>query len=388
MLKHFQNKPIFYDSRKIMEWLVGRKNQSGVFSELNTILAEGMTQHPMNKAKVHAKLESLVKEDLWDQPLTLQKIRIIVWHAKGICAIFAPIFLEAKNRLKALLNERTIYADGLTPDELSARLRLVGDNHYFLETDLAKQDRQTDKDLIDIEMYTYRQLGVDPRVISLWRVTHEKWRFKGVHVSGILDWMRWTGQATTSIGNVITNMAVNSRILDLNLSAITLVLQLGDDFAALLTRKINVAEMKKISKQFYNMDSKASISEETCTFLQMNIYKNAQGVCEVGPDYRRLRKRFEVTNGTTNYDSDVFLSRVMAYIMMLGSTKEVLEVVKMYDLPLEPKLWYEMPAAIHASAIRHDTSELEVLNDYNLLINMMKTQRLYQHTWTHLKDDQ
>lgn len=55
-----------------------------------------------------------------------------------MAAVFSHIFLEAKERLKNLLNERTFYVDGKTPDEIAARLRLEKDVSTFFENDLTK----------------------------------------------------------------------------------------------------------------------------------------------------------------------------------------------------------------------------------------------------------
>lgn len=43
-----------------------------------------------------------------------------MWQRAAVQAVFGPIFIEAKSRLKQLLNYKTVYADGLRPDQLSA----------------------------------------------------------------------------------------------------------------------------------------------------------------------------------------------------------------------------------------------------------------------------
>lgn len=97
---------------------------------------------PINDVKVHVKLESLLKDETkiiknWKQ----QEARIIVWQRYAVSAIFSPIFMKAKARLKELLDENTVYTDGYRPDELSARLRLINNAKGFYENDLTKQDR-------------------------------------------------------------------------------------------------------------------------------------------------------------------------------------------------------------------------------------------------------
>lgn len=55
-----------------------------------------------------------------------------------MCAIYASVFKKAKERLKLLLNDKTIYADGLRPDELSNHAATVTEAKYFFENDLSK----------------------------------------------------------------------------------------------------------------------------------------------------------------------------------------------------------------------------------------------------------
>lgn len=61
-----------------------------------------------------------------------------MWQRKAVTAIFSCIFKEAKHRLKNLLNQNTVYSDGLRPDEISARVRLCKKVHGFFENDLTK----------------------------------------------------------------------------------------------------------------------------------------------------------------------------------------------------------------------------------------------------------
>lgn len=76
----------------------------------------------MSDVKVHVKLEILLKETPI-QNIRAQEGRIIVYQAAFMAALFSPIFLEAKSRLKELLAAHILYTDGLRPDELSAFLQ-------------------------------------------------------------------------------------------------------------------------------------------------------------------------------------------------------------------------------------------------------------------------
>lgn len=83
----------------------------------------------------------------------------------------------------------------------------------FFENDLSKQDRQTDKPLIDVEFALYDILGVHTDVLASWRSVHNLWPFSSNYHRGLQREMRLTGQATTSLGNVITNMQVHARFI-------------------------------------------------------------------------------------------------------------------------------------------------------------------------------
>jgi len=48
--------------------------------------------------------------------------------------------MEAKNRLKQILNHKTVYVDGLRPDEVSMLVKNLR-SQMVVENDLTKQDR-------------------------------------------------------------------------------------------------------------------------------------------------------------------------------------------------------------------------------------------------------
>lgn len=103
-----------------------------------------------------------------------------------VTPFFASIFLEAKKRLKLLLNQKFIYTDGLRPDELAARLRNIKNMHGVFEDDLTKQDRQTDLPILDVEFAIYELLGVHPAVLASYRTCHELYKMQGTFTKGKL----------------------------------------------------------------------------------------------------------------------------------------------------------------------------------------------------------
>lgn len=88
------------------------------------LLAEQILVKPISDIIVHLKNESLVKED-WIMDWREGQARCILWQRYAVAAIFSSVFIEAKKRMKELLHEDVIYADGLTPDELAARIHMA-----------------------------------------------------------------------------------------------------------------------------------------------------------------------------------------------------------------------------------------------------------------------
>ncbi|UYL94275.1 MAG: putative polyprotein [Tvarminne alphaendornavirus] len=295
LLEKWKTKKITWDPSTLSEWVAKRKDWNTLSKDLVRVMQEGLHVSPLNSVNVHVKQESLLK----DNPIHFQREsqgRIIVWQAKVLCGMFSPIFLQVKDRLKQLFHSAVEYTDGLTPSEIAARLRLVNAEGCF-ENDLTKQDRQTDHEIIDVEFALYDLLGVDPTVLKIWREVHHMWRFKGTETRGQLDAMRLTGQATTAIGNVIVNLIVHSQFVLDNMKHIKLMLVLGDDGAILMDRKPNLDGLRRRLEDRYNMQCKPNYYRGYGTFCCLLLYRTLTGFWEAGPDYVRLCRRYEVTNG-------------------------------------------------------------------------------------------
>jgi UDP:flavonoid glycosyltransferase YjiC (YdhE family) len=382
-------KPIMYDGAAVREWIRTRPGHIAISKELDELLAQGWELNPINRANVHVKLEALLKEEFATQSIRDQALRIIVWQMKGICAIFAPIFAEAKKRIKKWLNRKVLYADGYTPDELSARARLIPSRGTILmEDDLSKQDRQTDEQLIECEMYWYIQAGVPVDIVNFWHQTHKNWRFKGKHTSGILNAMRLTGQATTALGNFIVNLMVHSRLLQEHKQIIILVMVLGDDFLCYSNGTIDSSKQGRISKDYYNMVSKAKHSKDEGTFLQMVSYPTEAGTMEIGADIVRLSMKFEVTNGVSEIMGDNLKARIASYVVMVGNCPEMQEVNQRLQLGLNVPTWYRQDAAIRATMIKRNMSEIEVRNELALLKRNMLRGYANVYHWDVMTDTQ
>lgn len=109
--------------------------------------------------------------------------------------------------------------------------------------------------------------------------------------------MRQTGQATTAIGNFITNMQVHAQFFAQNKDITLIKLFLGDDSIAVMSEKPNTKDLREYIKIAFNMESKDNWYNDYGTFCQMVLYKGTNGSLGIGPDYIRLKFRYEVTNG-------------------------------------------------------------------------------------------
>jgi hypothetical protein len=392
MSKSFQLNPINIDYKKTMEWVSERKGSSKVASELCLILEQGLALNRLNDLNVHVKLESLLKDigkenvdgpaadDNKHASMHAVNHRIIVWQKKGICAIFAPVFLEAKKRFKQLLARDVVYADGLTPQQLSARCRNVSGRLGFLENDLSKQDRQTDNDTLDCEFAVYSLLGVNEAVLTLWRSVHKHWRLRGKFLRGGLDGMRMTGQATTALGNAIVNQLCHRRLVQRSRGSILLIMVLGDDLLILTREPIDDVELKREIASYYNMQSKADFSWRCGNFLRLTCYKNRHDCAEIGPDIVRLARRYEVTNGVSEATDQNTAARALSYAHMIGNQPELDQFREEMGAEL-PEVWYDIELVVQALMVRYKMSKTEVESHYNQLIKMVTTPNQTIHSF-------
>jgi hypothetical protein len=328
---------------------------------------------------VHLKLESLFKEEpimSWSE----QKSRIIVWQSYAVAALFSPIFMAAKKRLKTILSSRIVYVDGMTPSEISKRVRASGTCRGFFENDLSKQDRQTDRPLLEAEFGIYNVLGVANHVMQSWQEMHNNWRYKGSYNTGWLSEMRLTGQATTSLGNAIINLLVHKKFFNQNRHCIKLMVVLGDDNTMILSEPPEIKNLRKDIACDYNMQCKESYDEKQGNFCSMMMYKDKNNIAGMGPDFVRMMYRFEVTNGVHEATPHLLEMRSMSYCMQLGAIPAVKEVIKKEKWPIEPEQWYDYHSCVNATASRYHMSYDEVELCIGKLIGMITTREVTYHS--------
>lgn len=115
-------------------------------------------------------------------------------------------------------------------------------------------------------MIIYRMLGIHENVLSSWSLMHREWRWKSKYSTGTQKFMRKTGEASTALGNLITNMSVHADYVIANWNIIELMLKLGDDLADMLNDYPNVKDLPRYTRVNFNMISKQEISEDYGNF--------------------------------------------------------------------------------------------------------------------------
>lgn len=149
-------------------------------------------------------------------------------------------------------------------------------------------------------------LGVSAIVLKAWRAVHGQWRFKAPSTTGIGHGMRLTGQATTALGNVIVNMMVHNEFTYTNLGLIQLGLFLGDDMIYLMKHRPSLVNFEENMKCNYNMVTKPELRKGVGLFCRLVVY-NGKISAECGPDFVRLRNRYEFTNGQHEATSELMM---------------------------------------------------------------------------------
>jgi UDP:flavonoid glycosyltransferase YjiC (YdhE family) len=375
----YMNSAIYFDPEETVKWMKAHHSPDKVHESLMELFGGDLYKRAISEINVHQKIESLLKDAdkvifKWEH----QESRIIAWQRYAVAAIFSPVFKKAKNRIKKLLKSKVVYADGLTPDMLSSFLRGTRNAKYMFSNDLSKQDKQTDECIIDCEMEIYKLLGVHIDVVNVWRSVHKTWRYRASMSTGWRKAMRTTGQATTAIGNLITNMQCHAEFIIKQDKLIEFVLMLGDDNSMGFKSKPTVKNLRKNIRDNFNMLSKDETTE-VGVFCQFLVYNTPEGFNEVGPDYIRLKNRFEVTNGVGEVNEENLKMRAMSYAMTLGATPEVTHLIENQHWPISPTSWYNQQACIEACAKKYNVEETEVMRNYNILIKYMTERTVYEH---------
>jgi hypothetical protein len=375
----FQSSPIQFNTIETIAWIKKHHRAAKVLEDLKQFSTAGSLYSSISDINIHLKLESLLKTKViqsWMQ----QQPRSIMWQNYFVSALFSPIFIEVKRRMKLLLHDKFIYADGCTPEEIQSMLSNKRNVKFFFENDLEKQDRQTDKPIIQIELAMYEAVGCHADVLWLWQTVHEIWRFKSAYSWGFSKEMRLTGQATTSLGNWNNDMQTHADFIADNLDELCYVMMTGDDNNAGFSSKVDISNLNHHIATSFNMVSSARLDDKEAAFCCFLTTKYNDKVVMV-PDLHRLRHRFEVTNGVSEVTENNIRMRTLSYLLMLGKTEQGNLIGDNINEKVTVRQWYPMSAAISATAAHYNLTIGQVENDVKLLLNDMQNCEVTEHSW-------
>jgi hypothetical protein len=369
----FKKEPIVFDVQESMEWLSSHNYPEKVMLDVKKVLESGWEMQPINNILVHGKIEQTTKLDKQDRFLDQVVTRSILASTYCMSAVFGPIFKKVKQRFKEMLNDKTVYVDGMTPNQMSARFKKVNNVNNFVESDLTKQDAQTDHDHIDVEFEIYSTLGLDGQLLEMYKRCHSQWFWKGHGIYVRWDAMRLTGQPTTSLGNAITNLLVHNRLVARNNTRLELVAVLGDDNIMFANSHINVKMHGTETKSIYNMVCKVKQNSNVANFISFLVYSNDGIVC-VCPHFKRLRHRYSVFNYTFS-DSDRSFKvneRKTSYLLMLGANKTAVNILKEINPKISVQNWFDYGTAINANSMYDESGDMTIIDHINALLAMMQ----------------
>jgi hypothetical protein len=345
-----------------------------VTQSLKELFDYGFEMNPINAIKAHSKVEQTTRLEKAQRWFTEVHSRSIMASAYCISALFAPLMVKLKSRLKDSLTENVVYTDGYSPQMLTAHASTFETPSFIVEDDLSKQDAATTHAIITVEFMLYELLGMDAGALEMYKWIHHNWKWKSAGLSGICDAMRLTGQPTTSIGNTITNMVVHNRFVQRNKKDIILIYMLGDDNIMFCRRELDVSKHGTETKELYNIMSKVKQTRGVGDYLCM-LAHTVNGKIEFCPNYLRLRHRFSVCNyAFAGEERKLKLhQRRLSYSLMLGNIKEsALWLEKEYEgLSCD---WYDVSAAVQANCMYHQVSEEVVLSNIGRLLVSMQSE--------------
>nr|UIA10511.1 polyprotein [Betaendornavirus sp.] len=323
MCKEFMENTISPDENDINAWLEVKGHK---FNYLKTCYEYAMSKPHMfssKLAKAHLKTENLMKEDV--EHIVDQLARVIVWHEQQVSMVLCPVINRAKERFKLLLNDNKMkYADGMSPLQINMALRKVKKTSSIVELDLSKQDRQTDKQLLEFEGELLLKLGVNNKCVEYLAEANEGYMIKTREkITAYRPGMRWTGGEMTSLGNEIRNCVLLGQI-DMAMP-FEFALTLGDDSIIFTDSEMDEKMVRKMGRDYHNVEVTYSIKSDSGIFLQHIIAWVGDKYCFCCNPLRLL-ERYSISEDGINEN---LLNKASSYLNMLGhSTKTAMVAEK------------------------------------------------------------
>ncbi|UMZ58570.1 polyprotein [Setosphaeria turcica endornavirus 1] len=347
-MKEFQSEPISLSYEDSLRWLINKGHKIELLSGMIESTQIGELSTDPTRATAHFKVENLLKEQVND--ILDQKGRVIVWNNQNINMFLCPMINECKRRLKMLLNDDLVtYADGMTMTDINYKLSQIRKTKYMVELDLAKQDRQTDRPILNFEYKLLARLGLDGELVAYLQQLDQGFTYTTPEkIKSRRPPIRWTGGAMTSLGNEIRNLLIIADLIDDK--EIEHIWTLGDDSLIMTNTEFDEDQTKLIATQRHNVVCTFSQSQAAGLFLQLII-------CWVDDKYIATHNfsRLQEKLAYSPYPSwsESWKSKYASFLMMIGDTPEVRKELLSLGYKALPPLGTSFDERIHANAVYH-----------------------------------
>jgi len=379
IMKHYQNNEINIDGELIKNWLCGR-NIEKILQEYDEMSYLKHTYYNINKVRMIEKSESITKGDEYAN-LNEMINRVVLWNPYAYSMLFAPIYSTAKYRFKKLLKHNVIYAEDMNINELNERLHTIDLNNkgVFLESDLSKQDRQTDLHSLNFEYNMYELLGVNPIINRFYKKQHEQTKLKTKEYTGTTSPKRHTGQTTVGFGNAINSTRSYANFF--NQHKFSFLMFLGDDMLSRIEQNFDEKALEKEIQIFHNMKSTYSLKQTCGIFCQMIVAEIDKNLIIV-PNLIRMEDRLRSLHVIGDNVKDALKTRFVSYCWMLGPSDETNMICRMYGVPMPKKTYFSKDILLTVNGIYHGTTQAGMLNTYYNLIYTMKMMEIHELTFS------
>jgi len=355
-IKYFNDNKVTINPDLIYPWLIGR-NQANIESSIKDYNSK-VTNRMINKIKLYEKAENVTKGDIYTDYSDILN-RIVLWNPYCMHLIFAPFFMYLKTRCKQLLKNKVIYAEGYTINEINHLLQnnfKKKKNFKFFESDLAKQDRQTDKHALDFEQMFYKDvLGGSHEVVDIYFKQHEKAFVKSDTIRANIPPMRHTGQTTVGFGNFINNLRVYSKFFSTH--DFEFVMVLGDDLLGYIESidDNTLLDLSKETEIYHNMKSTYRLNDKTGIFCQF-IVGHIQDTLFFVPNIIRLEDRMRSIHEKKQNAEESIKSRIINYLHLIGRNKNTEYLSLINNVKTPEKRHYNEEIIITLNSYYHENT--------------------------------
>lgn len=319
------------------------------------------------RAKAHFKVENLLKEEI--NTILDQTGRVIVWNNQNVNMFLCPMINECKKRLTALLNPDLVsYADGMTMVEINNKLSYIPKSKYIVELDLAKQDRQTDRPIIEFEWKLLGMLGLDSKVVEYLQQAGDGFKYRTPEgITATRPIFHWSGGPMTSLGNEIRNLLL---IADLIKSKeINHIFTLGDDSLILSNTEFDQVQTSLIAAQRHNVGCTFSQNEKSGLFLQLIVVWTGSKYIACH-NFMRLREKMAYSSYPSN--SETWKAKYISFLMMIGNTPAVATELSKLGIQSMPALGTSFEQRLLANATHNKTSVEHIASIVNDILHLSR----------------